>query len=181
MTSEPVSKPLLRVGDVARITGKSVRAIHLYEELGLLEPARRTSGGFRLFEPSATERIRWIDLLHSMGFSLQDMRGLVKDWWSAELGPEAMQELKTLFERKLEETREAVRRHQQLEKELLEGLAYLQACCECGSPAAVEGCVNCTQDHGMQDEPALVAGITSAPDSARKRRRPAFVKIEEIE
>lgn len=181
MIQEPVGKPLLRIGDVARITGKSVRAIHLYEELGLLEPARRSSGGFRLFDRSATERIRWIDLLHSMGFSLQDMRGLVKDWWSAELGPEAMQKLHELFERKLEETREAIRRHQQLEKELLEGIAYLETCCGCGSPAAVEGCVNCTQDHGMQEEPALVAGIMSAPDAAKKRRRPAFVKVEDIE
>lgn len=181
MIQEPVGKPLLRIGDVARITGKSVRAIHLYEELGLLEPARRSSGGFRLFDRSATERIRWIDLLHSMGFSLQDMRGLVKDWWSADLGPEAMQKLHELFERKLEETREAIRRHQQLEKELLEGIAYLETCCGCGSPAAVEGCVNCTQDHGMQEEPALVAGIMSAPDAAKKRRRPAFVKVEDIE
>lgn len=181
MIQEPVTKQLLRIGDVARITGKSVRAIHLYEELGLLEPARRSSGGFRLFDRSATERIRWIDLLHSMGFSLQDMRGLVKDWWSSDLGPEAMQKLHELFERKLEETREAVRRHQQLEKELLEGIAYLETCCACGSPAAVEGCVNCTQDHGMQEEPALVAGIMSAPDAAKKRRRPAFVKVEEIE
>ncbi len=181
MIQEPVHKPLLRIGDVARLTGKSVRAIHLYEELGLLEPARRSSGGFRLFDHSATERIRWIDLLHNMGFSLQDMRGLVKDWWSAKLGPEAMQELHELFARKLEETRDAIRRHRQLENELLEGIAYLETCCECGSPAAVDGCVNCTQDHGMQEEPALVAGITSAPDAAKKRRRPAFVKIEEIE
>jgi MerR family copper efflux transcriptional regulator len=180
MISEPV-KQLLRVGDVARLTGKSVRAIHLYEELGLLEPARRSSGGFRLFEPSTTERIRWIDLLHSMGFSLQDMRGLVNDWWNAKLGPQAMQDLRVLFERKLEETRTAIRRQQQLEQELMEGLAYLETCCECGSPAAVDGCVHCTQDHGMHEEPALVAGITSAPDAAKKRRRPAFVKVEEIE
>lgn len=181
MIQESIGKPLLRVGDVARLTGKSVRAIHLYEELGLLEPARRSSGGFRLFDPSATERIRWIDLLHSMGFSLQDMRGLVKDWWNAELGPQAMQELHELFERKLEETREAIRRHRQLESELLEGIAYLETCRGCGSPRAVDGCVNCTQDHGMQEEPALVAGITSAPGTAKKRRRPAIVKVEEIE
>jgi MerR family transcriptional regulator, copper efflux regulator len=181
MLSEPISRQLLRVGDLARMTGKSVRAIHLYEELGLLQPARRTSGGFRLFETSATERVRWIDLLHHMGFSLQDMRELVKDWWSADLGPEAMEELRVLFERKLAETREAIQRHQQLEKELSEGIAYLKTCCECGSPAAVDGCVNCTQDHGMHEEPALVAGITTAPDAAKKRRRPAFVKIEDIE
>ena len=37
---------LLRVGDIARATGKTVRAIHLYEELGLLRPVTRSSSGF---------------------------------------------------------------------------------------------------------------------------------------
>ena len=66
----PESKSLLRVGDLARRTGKTVRAIHLYEELGLLKPAARTRGGFRLYEQSAADRVRWIDLLHDLGFSL---------------------------------------------------------------------------------------------------------------
>jgi DNA-binding transcriptional MerR regulator len=57
---------LLRIGDLARQTGKTVRAIHLYEELGLLRPATRSSGGFRLYERSTVERLRWIDLLHGM-------------------------------------------------------------------------------------------------------------------
>src|ERR1043166_716016 len=64
----------LRVGDLARQTGKTVRAIHLYEEMGLLEPATRSSGGFRLYHPEAIERVRWIDLLHGLGISLQETR-----------------------------------------------------------------------------------------------------------
>src|SRR3989442_10083974 len=98
---------LLRVGDLARLTGKTVRAIHLYEELGLLKPASRSSGGFRLYERRAVERVRWIDLLHAMGFSLQEMRGLLQRWWNSGLGTLAMEELRGLFVRKLEETREA--------------------------------------------------------------------------
>ena len=58
---------LLRVGDLARRTNKTVRAIHLYEELGLLLPATRTSGGFRLYDPTAVDRVKWIDMLHGMG------------------------------------------------------------------------------------------------------------------
>ncbi len=170
---------LLRVGDLARQTGKSVRAIHLYEELGLLKPATRSSGGFRLFEESAIERVRWIDLLHGLGFSLQEMREVLRSWWSAERGPGAMGELRTLFERKLDETRAAIDRHQQLERELLEGLAYLETCRECATPAAVGGCAHCTQDHGMLEEPALVAGITAAPRLGVPTR-PAVVRVEDV-
>jgi DNA-binding transcriptional MerR regulator len=177
MNSE--SAQLLRIGDLARQTGKTVRAIHLYEELGLLRPATRSSGGFRLYERSVVERVRWIDLLHGMGFSLHEMSELLRSWWSSDLGPDAMERLRGLFARKLEETRAAVARYQQLERELTEGLAYLETCRECATPAVkVNGCVRCGQDHGMPHEPALVAGITSAPDRARRAGRGGLLQLD---
>ena len=174
---------LLRIGDVSKQTGKTVRAIHLYEELGLLQPATRSSGGFRLYEPGVVERVRWIDLLHSLGFSLQEMRELVRSWWGAGLGPEAMDTLRALFKRKLEETRQAAQRYQQLERELAEGLAYLETCRECPTAASTsEICVRCEQDHGMRQEPALVAGLMrSAPAPAPRRPRAPIVRVEDIQ
>jgi len=196
-TAETKSPQLLRIGDLSRMTGKTVRAIHLYEELGLLRPATRSSGGFRLYEPNAVERVRWIDLFHGMGFSLQEMRELVHAWWDAGLGPEAMDRLRSLFKKKLEEARESVRRYQQLERELAQGLAYLEACRVCATPVmpTARGCVRCQQDHGMEQEPALLAGLkTTAPgrggtrrapaeggSGARVRRRTGFVGVNEIE
>ena len=124
---------LIRIGDLARLTGKTVRAIHLYEELGLLKPATRSSGGFRLYESRAVDRVRWIELLHGMGFSLHEMKEVLEAWWKAELGPDAMSRLRGLFQTKLRETREAVERHKQIERELLEGLAYLETCKVCAT------------------------------------------------
>ena len=171
---------LLRVGDLARRTGKSVRAIRLYEELGLVQPATRTSGGFRLYGPEAAERVQWIELLHGLGFSLQEMKELRQSWWSADLGPEAMADLRGLFQRKLEETRAAIGRQQQLERELLNGLAYLETCRVCETPdTTVSGCVRCGQDHGMKQEPALVAGIVTSPAARRSSARP-LVRVEDI-
>ena len=172
---------LVRVGALARATGKTVRAIHLYEELGLLKPQTRSSGGFRLYHERAVERVRWIDMLHGLGFSLPGMRSVLEKWWNADLGPAAMDELRDLFQRKLDETRESMRRHAQLERELLEGLAYLKTCRECATPSTVKVCVNCSQDHGMKEEPALVAGITSAPGTPRRAARTGFVSVESIE
>ena len=176
------STHLLRIGDLARQTGKTVRAIHLYEELGLLRPATRSSGGFRLYEPAAVERVRWIDSLHGMGFSLHEMGELLRSWWGAEAGSDAMERLRALFARKLEETRASLARYQRLERELTEGLAYLETCRECATPTAkVKGCVRCGQDHGMPYEPALVAGITSRPESARRGGTGGLVQLDERE
>src|ERR1700685_3581076 len=63
-------RELMQIGDLAREGGKTVRAIHLYEELGLLAPAGRSKGGFRLYGAEALTRIRWIAKLQEMGFSL---------------------------------------------------------------------------------------------------------------
>jgi DNA-binding transcriptional MerR regulator len=165
---------------LARQTGKTVRAIHLYEELGLLQPATRSSGGFRLYEHVAVDRLRWIDLFHTLGFSLNEMRDVIAAWWGSGVGPDAMTELRTLFQHKLAATREAIANHHRLERELLEGLAYLETCKQCNSPDDVHGCVHCSQDHGMSQEPALVAGITTAPEPRPGSARPQLVRLEDI-
>jgi MerR family transcriptional regulator, copper efflux regulator len=175
----PDRTPLLRVGDIAKATGKTVRAIHLYEELGLLKPATRSSGGFRLFDSSAVDRVRWIDSLHGLGFSLQEMREVLQNWWTAEQGPKAMAELRALFLRKLDQTRDALRRHQNLVAELEEGLRYLETCENCDAPGTVHVCVNCQQDHGG-GAPSLVAGIHGATEVPPKASRPAFVRVEDM-
>ena len=61
---------LIKVGDLAHRTGKTVRAIHLYEELGLLSPPVRSKGGFRMYSGDGVKRIEWIQKLQDMGFSL---------------------------------------------------------------------------------------------------------------
>jgi DNA-binding transcriptional MerR regulator len=175
------ARHLLRVGDLARQTGKTVRAIHLYEELGLLQPATRSSGGFRLYEPAAAERVRWIDLLNGLGFSLLEMKSLLQSWWSAGIGPQAMEELRVLFTRKLEETRANRRKYEQLEQELVAGLEYLETCRVCNSPSDVKTCVHCQQDHGMKEEPALLVGLKSAPGATRRNARDGFIRVEEVE
>jgi DNA-binding transcriptional MerR regulator len=184
VSADKADRPhLLRIGDLARMTGKTVRALHLYEEIGLLKPSTRSSGGFRLYDPTALDRIRWIELLHTAGFSLQEMGEVLRSWWQAELGPEAMERLRGLFEQKLAETRAAIDRHQRLERELVEGLAYLETCRSCEIQENAVGCVHCELDHGMSNEPALVAGITTGPEHVARpvSRRGAFVPLRQLE
>ena len=179
-STSPDSRPLLRVGDIARQSGKTVRAIHLYEELGLLQPASRSRGGFRLYDASALERVRWIELLSELGFSLAEMRTVIERWWEAGHAPEAMADLRALFTAKLSDTRAAIRRQRELERELLAGIDYLRVCAECEQPGPTQGCSACEQDHGVETAPALLAGLQRGPANAG-RPRPALVRIAEHE
>jgi MerR family copper efflux transcriptional regulator len=64
----------MKIGELARKTGKTPRALHLYEEMGLLQPPERTEGGFRLYGPDEVARVYWIAKLQDMGFSLPQIQ-----------------------------------------------------------------------------------------------------------
>jgi DNA-binding transcriptional MerR regulator len=71
---------LLRIQEVAAETGLTTRAIRYYEEIGLLEPAARSDGAYRLFDDSDLERLRFIkDLRDDAGFSLAQIGQLLED------------------------------------------------------------------------------------------------------
>src|SRR5271165_462303 len=124
-------RDLMQIGDLARETGKTVRAIHLYEELGLLTPAARSKGRFRLYGREALVRIRWIGKLQEMAFSLGDIQTIVREWEQVEGAPSAMKRMREVYARKLEETREQRRRLEALERELRASLRYLDTCDVC--------------------------------------------------
>jgi DNA-binding transcriptional MerR regulator len=74
---------LLRVGELARRTGLTVRTLHHYDQLGLLPPARRSSTvsgpGYRLYGPTEVERLTRILLLRRLGLSLEEIGSRLDD------------------------------------------------------------------------------------------------------
>ena len=99
------SEGTLLVGDLARRTGKTVRALHLYEELGLLEPTDRSKGGYRRYRSDAITRVEWIGRLQDAGLSLPDIREVLAGWNGGSNAPDAMTRLAQLYREKLVETR----------------------------------------------------------------------------
>ena len=61
------------VGSLAKLAGVTVRALHHYEDEGLLHP-ERTSSGYRRYGAADVERLQQILLLRSCGLSLGDIR-----------------------------------------------------------------------------------------------------------
>jgi DNA-binding transcriptional MerR regulator len=67
-----------KIGDLARATGLTVRALHHYDQLGLLSPASRTDGGHRCYTDADVRRLHRIVALRSLGISLEEI-GLLLD------------------------------------------------------------------------------------------------------
>jgi MerR family copper efflux transcriptional regulator len=152
-------RDMMQIGDLARDTGKTVRAIHLYEELGLLTPAARSKGRFRLYGREALVRIRWICKLQEMGFSLGDIQTIVREWARAEGAPGAMKRMRQVYARKLEETREQKRRLEALEHDLETSLRYLDTCDVCDPQRLLSECDCCDLHDKETDVPELVLGF----------------------
>jgi MerR family transcriptional regulator, copper efflux regulator len=152
-------RDLMQIGDLARETGKTVRAIHLYEELGLMSPAARSKGRFRLYTRDALTRIRWIGKLQDMGFSLGDIQTIVREWELVESAPGAMKRMREIYARKLEETRDQKRRLAALEHELEASLEYLDTCDVCDPQRLLSACQCCDLHAKEVDVPELVLGF----------------------
>ena len=69
----------LRIGEVARRTGLSVRTLRHYDELGLLVPSERTDGDHRLYSPGDLRRLLAVQHLKSLGLSLAEVRAALDD------------------------------------------------------------------------------------------------------
>jgi MerR family copper efflux transcriptional regulator len=149
---------LLQVGDLARLTGKTVRAIHHYEELSLIEPAARSKGHYRLFDPEALVRIRWISKLQSLGLSLGEIRTLVRNREGSASAQQSADQLRRTYEAKLVEVRVRLQELAALERELEASLAYLSSCgTSCAPELAPTDCAQCDR-HPETEEPELISG-----------------------
>ena len=74
------SETLLRIQEVAATLGLTARTIRYYEEIGLLTPAARSEGDYRLYDADDVERLRFIkDLRDEAGFSLAEIGRMLED------------------------------------------------------------------------------------------------------
>ena len=71
---------LLRIQEVAAEVGLTARSIRYYEEVGLLKPAARSEGDYRLYDADDLERLRFIKgLRDDAGFSLAEIGQMLGD------------------------------------------------------------------------------------------------------
>ena len=79
-------KGLMRIGELAKLSGFTTRSIRYYEELGLVRPVERSLGSYRLYDAVAKERLDYIQRLTQVGLSLADIRTLFSVWEASRSG-----------------------------------------------------------------------------------------------
>lgn len=67
-----------QVGEVAALTGVSIRTLHHYDQIGLLRPSARTESGYRLYIEGDLLTLQQILTLRYLGFALQQIGDLLR-------------------------------------------------------------------------------------------------------
>jgi len=68
----------MHIGELAERAEMSLRTIRHYDEVGLLVPSGRTSGGFRVYTEQDLERLLVIRRMKPLGFTLDEMAELLR-------------------------------------------------------------------------------------------------------
>jgi MerR family transcriptional regulator, thiopeptide resistance regulator len=77
MSSGPGPQETYSVGEVAEVTGVTVRALHHYDEIGLLRPSSRSEAGYRRYDDTDLQRLQQILFYRELGFSLEDIEAIL--------------------------------------------------------------------------------------------------------
>ena len=102
---------------VARRTGCNLETIRYYEKIGMIPEPPRTNAGYRVYDDRHVERLRFILRARELGFSLDDIRGLIA---LVDRGTQTCAEVKDRTERHLADVREKIADLKRIERVLTE-------------------------------------------------------------
>lgn len=113
----------LRIGELAAASGLTRDALRYYERQGLLPRSSRTIGGFREYDSTAVDRVRFIKQAQAHGLTLREIRDLVSH--QSDAGRTRCRHVRGLLSRKLAQLET---RRQELDEFCRTLRNYLQMC-----------------------------------------------------
>jgi len=90
----------MKIGQLANIVGCTVEAIRFYEKQGLIEPAKRTSGNFRVYTEEHLKQLSFICYCRSLDISLKEIKMLLNPQCATQ---EQEREINELLDRHIRE------------------------------------------------------------------------------
>ena len=69
----------MKISDVAKLTGVTVRTLHYYDEIGLLKPSEVTEAGYRVYNDTDLEVLQQILFFRELDFPLEDIRNIMQN------------------------------------------------------------------------------------------------------
>jgi MerR family mercuric resistance operon transcriptional regulator len=135
----------MKIGEAAAASGCHLETIRYYERMGLLPRTNRLANGYRDYATSDVERLRFIVRGRDLGFSLDEIRRLLKLSASAEL---SCGEVDQLARQQLAAVKERINQLRRMARELQRTIdsCARQSCGEC----TILGALQSTKPHAAR-------------------------------
>jgi DNA-binding transcriptional MerR regulator len=138
-----VAKELKQIGEIAKEIGCTTRTIRYYEELGLITPAARSRGQFRLYDQEAGERIALIQKLNSLGFPLTSIRDMFSIRHGSKTGKEASRQVIQILYHQRDRLHKMIEQYQDMVKDVESAIELVAACFNCRAKPTKAKCQGC--------------------------------------
>jgi DNA-binding transcriptional MerR regulator len=113
------SDEYMQISDLATTLNITTRTIRLYEQMGLVEPPKRTEGGIRVYEKADIIRFKFVLKLKALGLSLQEMKELADIYYREQrLTEKIMPRLIELLDSHLDNMRKKISQLRSLETDI---------------------------------------------------------------
>lgn len=115
----------MTIGQLATAAGLKPTALRYYEREGILRPSSRSTSGYRLYDAGAVEQLEFIRAAQAVGFSLDDIRTLLR----LDHGPrkQCKAEVRAVVQRRLAEVAQKMRDLERVQATLTQALRECQA------------------------------------------------------
>ena len=112
------------IGERADLAGVNRETLRCYERRGLLQPARRTASGYRIYNRESADRLLFIKRAQGFGFSLEEIRDLLA---MKPENPRSCNRVMHMLDAKIDELAERIREMQRFHRQLAQ---YRKRCGE---------------------------------------------------
>jgi len=147
----------MQIGTLAKKAGLSVRAIRYYEELGLINPAGHSSGGFRLYGEDSLRRLEVIAFLKGLDLTLEEIKQIFDAKRGSGGGRRAVVQLQEVFAGRVKLIESKLEFLHKMKSDMVRVLEILQSCRSCEHRVLLDSddCSQCSSLRRKEDIPEL--------------------------
>lgn len=133
---------LLKIGDLAKRVGVTVRTVRYYEELGLLSPTETSAGGFRLYSEDDLRKLVFVKRFKELDFPLEEIQQLIDMPQNNLSKSERISLSLSLLQKQLEQVENQIKKSKATKKDIENAMKALNDCSNCKQIICISGCPN---------------------------------------
>lgn len=135
----------LSTGDMARLSGTTLRTVRFYETEGLIAPSSREGSAHRRFAPGELRKLQCISGMREAGLSLQDIKTLIGIKQRSPCAESAATALMTALNERIEEMHGRIAVLERVRADMCAAVEALRSCRECITPSFPSKCGSCSR------------------------------------